>query len=622
MENSTSRPASSSSATERWDVFLEMAVTVSRASGGAIWNVQQRQPVLVSQHQLGSQRLDTVHEQWPGHVESLDRVIQTGKSQSLEAKFEQASGSRTLRLLLFPILAGHTVENILELFLPEQSELTDSQIESSVQQLLVWATPSSEARTSSNAMEFATWLAHIYQHLDVAATCYTITNETRLWSGWDRLSLLVAEGKLFRLKSVSGVDALDPRSTTVSTLESVAQQSLSQSRNTIVSNESDPKSFLQDYHDRTQAKQVALIPLLGAVHSSNHEVIGLLVCDRFEDSSGKVQTVEDLEISCHHIAVALEHALRYENVQVSPLRRVVRRVFSRRFVKSSSVIALFVLASIFLSLWPATLTVTGTGFLEPQQARDVFAISNGLIEKLHVTQGETVAESDELLTLRSPELDLEINRIQGELTTVRQQIDDLVKIRSDPRRANEMRQSSAELAARGEELKTVETGLQRQLDLMKRQAKELILRSPMSGEVISSNLESILSSNRPVTRTDRLLRIADLTSDWIAKLHVDHRDIGPVLEAYRSQTATVTFLTADAADSSKEAILQSVAPSVSTDAISGSTLVFDAEVKRSVIPDAKPGTTILFRIDCGKAPIGYVWFRRLIDRLHGWWTLR
>ncbi len=621
MEKTTLSSESSTSPDERWTRFLEMAVTVSRASGGAIWDVKQGQAVLLSQHQLGSQRLDSVHEQWPGHVESLQKVIQTGRSQSLEAKFEQTSGSSHLRLLLFPIVSGESVEKVLELFLSEQSELTEAQVENSVQQLLIWGAPSTRSGADSEAIKFATWLAHIHQHLDVDATCYTITNETRLWSGWDRISLLVLEGQQYQLKSVSGVDALDPRSTTVTTLERVAQRVSNQSSETIVSLSSDPDSLLQDYHERTQAKRVAVIPLKGTLRTPKSEVIGLLVCDQFSGADEGVQSVEDLQIACNQIALALEHARKFEDATSSPVRKIARRVFSQRFAKTLCAIAFLVVFGLYLSLWPATLTVTGTGFLEPKLKRNVFAVSNGLIEKLHVTQGDVVAETDVLVTLKSPELDQEINRMQGELTTVRQQIEDLEKIRNDPRRANESRQSSAELAARGEELKTVEIGLQKQIDLLKLQSEELVLKSPMSGEVISSNLEEILSANRPVTRTDRLLSLADLGGDWTAKLHVDHRDIGPVLEAYRGQGTTVTFLTADAADSPKAATMQSVAPSVSTDAISGSTLVFDARVERSVIPDAKPGTTIRFRIVGGEAAIGYVSFRRLIDRVRGWWVL-
>ena len=195
------------------------------------------------------------------------------------------------------------------------------------------------------------------------------------------------------------------------------------------------------------------------------------------------------------------------------------------------------------------------------------------------------------------------------------------KLRTDPRRAAELQKTANELAARGEELKTVEKSLQQQLDQLAQQSADLVLLSPISGEVITWNLKSLLAEDRPVSRADRLLSIANLSGAWKAKLHVDHRDIGPVLDAYDQKIISITFVTADTPESPKAATITEIAPTVTTDAISGTTLVLEAKVDRKTIPEIRPGTTLLFRIDCGEAPTGYVWFRRLIERIHSWWTL-
>lgn len=604
----------------RWHPFLEMAVTVARASGGAIWTIEESRPRLLTQLRLGAQPLDEIHEQWPGHVQSLQAVIDSQQRKTLDAQFEQPGGTQSLTLLLLPILIESKVELILELFLGKPCELPADQIESSVRQLLTWASPVQTSGGETNALEFANWLSQVYRHLDLSACCSAIVNETRTWSDWDRVSLLVKEGSRFKLKSVSGVDVLDPRSSTVATLERIANQ-LGDVTGLLLSTRENPVPELRDYLERVAPDRVALSPLRGTIDKESSELLGLVVFDLFEGSNRNVRATSDLEIVTQHIALALEHALRYESLMLGPLRRISRPFRTNRFLRTCSLLVMLIASVLVLCFYESTLTITGTGSLEPVVQRDIFAASNGLIAKLHVSQGDLVAAGQLLVTLRSPELEFETKRLEGELLTVGQQISDLDKLRNDPRRASELRQPVSELVVRIEELKIVESNLVNQISLLKQQAEELLLRSPMAGEVITWNVETLLAEDRPVSRTDRLLSIADFTGEWKAEYHVEQRDIGPVIDSFKSGRVSSTFLTSDAPEFPKSAILSEVAPVVTTDAIQGTTLVFEARLPRSEIPEARPGTTLLFRIDCRDAPIGYIWFRKFIDSLHRWWNL-
>ncbi|MBT5020601.1 MAG: hypothetical protein HON04_17855, partial [Planctomicrobium sp.] len=241
----------SSKSPNRWHHFLELAVSSSGASGGALWKIEDSKPSLFTQHQLGDLPLDEVHEQWPGHVECLDSVIKTSQSKSLEAQFEQANGSQALRLFLLPISSGTSVELIVELFLPQEKAVSLDQVEASVRQLLLWASPTSGGQSDSASIEFATWLSQIYSHLDLQETCYAITNETKTWSNWDRVSLLIHNGRKYEIKSLSGIDVLDPRSTTVTSLERVSN-SLSDAITPIQSTAEIPLPELTEYQTRIQ----------------------------------------------------------------------------------------------------------------------------------------------------------------------------------------------------------------------------------------------------------------------------------------------------------------------------------------------------------------------------------
>lgn len=617
----TAHTTRSSKSENRWHHFLELAVSSSGASGGALWQIEDLKPSLFTQHQLGDLPLDEVHEQWPGHVECLNTVIKTSQSKSLEAQFEQANGSQALRLCLLPISSGTSVELIVELFLPQEKAVAIEQVEASVRQLLLWASPTSDGQSDSASIEFATWLSQIYSHLDLQETCYAITNETKTWSSWDRVSVLVLNGRRYEIKSVSGIDVLDPRSTTVTSLERVAN-SLSNLINPVESTEEAPQEKLTEYQARIQAKKVAVVPLVGNAGTTSAQPVALLVFDQFHSDSNQNRSLDDLAIAARHISTALEHALQFSDLKKNLFQKLSDKLFSNRFAKSVLGLALLLGFLAFLSLYQTELTISGTGYLEPVVQQDVFAVSNGLIQTLHVSQEEKVNQGDKLLTLRSPELEFEANRLTGELATVRQQRSDLEAIRTDPRRAAELQQSANELAAREKELLTVAANLESQIALLQQQSDELVLLSPIAGEIVTWNLKTLLAEDRPVTRTDRLLSVAQLSGDWRAKLHIDYRDTGPATQAIEQGVAKLTFLSADALETPKSGKITEVSPQLETDSINGTTLTAYAHVDRASIPDVRPGTSIQYRIECGEAPLGYVWFRRLIDRVQSWWLLR
>lgn len=609
------------SQSQRWHEFLEMAITISHASGGAIWTGNgERPPVVLTQHLIGSQPLDDVHSQWPGHVDILQAVFRTSETKVLAAEFQQQGAVQQLQLLLLPIVSTAHSRLVLELFLPQHDIHPLDQVEESLRRLISWAAPTDTGLGGTAVVEFADLLAHVHRTLSLDETCFAITNETRLWSNWDRVSILLHEGGRWTVKSVSGVDVLDPRSTTVTTLEHAAA-GISLEQLPVVSTYAESQPGFENYHARTNVQRVAVCSLMGCAGSAEQRLLGLLVVDLFEQHDSPVRSVDELQLASHHLATALAHALSFHYANENLIQRTRRMLLSTRYAGRGLVLGVAVAVIIFLATFPVALTITGTGYLEPRQFQDVFAGTNGFIDQLHVAPGATVKQGDQLMTLNSPDLRFEMNRLNGELLTVRQQVSDLEKLRTDPRRASERGQSAIELAARGEELKSVESSLQQQLDLLQLQADELVLRSPIEGTITTWNLKTLLTENRPVTRTDRLLTIADLAGPWQARFYIDHRDMGPVLKALEAQQTSTSFVISEAPDSPQHARIFDVSPLVTTDAVHGTTLEFKAEIDKESLPNARPGTAAIFRVECGDAAIGYVWFRRLIDRIQGWWNL-
>lgn len=589
----------------------------TQASGGALWQITNDEIELTGQYQLGQMRLDEVHHRWPGHSESLKRVAGLSQSERLSATFEQEGKSLELQLLFIPISDGQRVQYVIELFFSQQSQINLERIEQSVSQLLEWAKPQTGTTEELDSLDFSHLLAELHQSLNFERTCYAIVNGVRAWSGWDRVSLVLTNGRGCHLEAVSGIDVLDRRSSTVQVLEKFAK-TLQEQRGPLESDQAEPHSAVADYHKRVQSQRTCSIPLF---NKESRQLTGLLILDHFSEQAETQRPLSELTLAARHAEVALQHATHLKEAQQGFLSRLGSLLRSSRTVKFLLASCMLICATTFLIFYRTTLTISGTGLLEPTQSQDIFANANALIQKLHVQEGEQVTVDQKLITLRSPELEFELKRLSGELATVTQQRTDLEKLRTDPRRVLEQGQSAEELAAREAELKTVEKNLAEQINLVERQKEELTLLSPIEGTILTWNLNHLLTEDRPVSRTDRLLSIAELNGDWTARLLVDYRDTRHVLRAVEQQTAKAVFVTADAPDHEQQAEIVNIAPQLRTNAIHGTTLAIEGQVHRADIPEIRPGTTILYRIDCGQAPIGYVWFRRLIDKITIWWSL-
>lgn len=625
MPSFKTHPEGRIAAEQRWSSVLEMAVVISKASGGAIWGVEQANVKLLAQHQLGAVPLNDIHHQWEGHTESLQWVIKERKSRTLDANFEQGNGTLAIKILMVPIAQNEDIVGVLELFLPASHEHSPAEIEKQIRTLLDWSAPQAMQPTGESAIRFANWLVQVHRSLPLQACANAIVNETRLWSGWDRVSLFVWDGQRFQLAAVSGVETIDRRSTTVSLLEQIVNH-CPESSEILISRKGAEAAWISEYHERTNATTVALCPIVDATASQASKPIGMLLLDQFgdglsDDRKAVPLAAEELKSLLPHISGALKNSLAYEQASGSAAVKLQRYLRSRRFGRTIALLVTLLVGMLFLSCYPVQLTVGGIGFLKPVHQQDLFALNNGFVEKTFVSPGEVVQQGEALIQLRSPDLEFERNRLVGELGTVTQQIGDLEKLRTDPRRATEFRQSAGELAVRSEELKTVQESLRQQIELLDQQQAELTLNSPLSGTVTTWELKELLAENRPVTRTDKLLTVADLEGMWRAEFHIDHRDIGPVLQAFEQQSASAEFVTADAPEVVRHTKVAEVSPEVQTNPISGTILRASAFVARDQIPDAKPGTSLRFRIECGRVSIGYFLFRRFWDRLYAWWIL-
>ncbi|RPI77013.1 MAG: HlyD family secretion protein, partial [Planctomycetaceae bacterium] len=180
---------------------------------------------------------------------------------------------------------------------------------------------------------------------------------------------------------------------------------------------------------------------------------------------------------------------------------------------------------------------------------------------------------------------------------------------SAPRNAGE-REKFNQIAAEEEELRETEASLLRQQSILERQEADLIVRSPLDGQVVTWDVQELLAA-RPVQRGQQLLTVADLRGPWILEIDVPDERIGPVLAARRTGPGAplpVSFMLATEPGTTYLGRVSQIAVSAEPDPRTGQRVRVTVDVPAESAVLRRPGAVVVPRIHCGRFPLGYVWF--------------
>ncbi|MGC4003104.1 MAG: HlyD family efflux transporter periplasmic adaptor subunit [Pirellulales bacterium] len=161
--------------------------------------------------------------------------------------------------------------------------------------------------------------------------------------------------------------------------------------------------------------------------------------------------------------------------------------------------------------------------------------------------------------------------------------------------------------------------------MLDRRRDALVVRSPQRGRVLTWNPIETLSG-QPVRRGQALLTVADPSGPWIAELRIDEDEAGYVRSAIDSahsaandRTLTIEVRAASVPDDRMAAKLITLAERSEHDPVWGTGLRAEARlIETPATATLGPGTAASARIPCGRRPLGFVWFRDVIDAWRNW----
>lgn len=274
--------------------------------------------------------------------------------------------------------------------------------------------------------------------------------------------------------------------------------------------------------------------------------------------------------------------------------RIARSIASRPRSRIAA-IAVAVLAAAILAL-PLPYTVGGNARIEGQQQRTVAAPIDGYLKSVQVRPGDTIRRGQLLLELADDDLALRRRKWTSEVTQQEHAYSTAL--------ATQDRSAMVIALARAEQARS-------QLALVEAELARTAIVAPFDGVVLQGDLSQ--SVGAPFERGKPMLMLAPDDQRRVV-IHVDERDVGRVEPGQHARLA----LSALPWNTIELTILR-VTPIARLDEGRNG---FEVEARLAPEDAARlrPGLQGVARIDVGRAPLGWVWVRRLVDRVRiAWW---
>lgn len=625
---------------EFFSAFLEQVTAAMAAVGGAVWapDANDKLTILTKHGQSTGKILDQLNE-WDQHESLLnsaflndEEIVASSRSSNGDSKV--ANPTEHLVLIMALHAKDRTLGVVEIIQRSNASHETQKGYIRFLKQMCQLATRYLATRKLRDLEGRQTdwqvvdeYSRAVHASLDVRQTSHIITNELRRLIDCDRVIVSVRCRNKLQIYSVSNQEIIEQRSNNIRKLARLNELCIATGRDVrfegnIEDVEASLQTVLGDYVDESGMNAVYVMPLFDARDENRHDRadeqqnVGSLIIEYNSGGTLASDYESRIEVLRHHSALAVARAAEHENMFLLPVCRAIEKLSWIRTIhrspRSLITTALVIIAMLTLRYFPATFDVSSSGTLEPAVARDLFVAEDGVIEQLFVKNGAVVEKGDPIAQLKNPEIDLAIENVEGELATIQERL-----VAAQLSRLDKSKLSSIErdqIHGQVEQLQQSKAAYVKQLQVYQQKLERLTLRSPISGHIVTWNVERFLN-NRPVTQGQRLMTIVDNQDSWKATLQVPEGDFGYLQAAMKNQDEeiSVKFTMVTNPGQVYEGKVVSIHDRVEKDDEGNRFVPVTVNVTSTDLPPLYTGADIQGKVLCGQRALGYVWFHDLIE---------
>ncbi|MDZ4658529.1 MAG: HlyD family efflux transporter periplasmic adaptor subunit [Bythopirellula sp.] len=485
-------------------------------------------------------------------------------------------------------------------------------------------------------------LRRIHRGATLQEVAYDLANEGSRFLGVDRLSVLLRRGKDWQLLAASGTERLEPRADAVKELQSLAAVTAQwgEPLDYVDGNAADGNDktelpcavaeTLQQHIDHSHARRLIAVPLVfhhdyGTTAQKSHDVIAVLIAENFSSGGSLTrQRVVELAQLCEPALQQAAEWNRWPIRTVAHWTKSATRLWEKwgvsRFALAGALVATALLTLMFV---PTDFEIEAPATLMPRIVQDVFATTNGTVREIKVEHGEQVDAGAVLAVLDDAELDLETERVRGELATVRKRLEAIAVARTDRQAREEPTPDRLPLSAEAKQLELRQASLLKQAEILDKRREALTLRSPITGTVLTLDVQNLLRT-RPVERGQVLFTVADTHSGWKLETLVPQDRIGHVIAAEQQSDdpLPVRFRLAGDMEHTFRGHVAEITETAVLDTAKLAEELPEVRVEVSVdeesLPAARPQMAATVRVNCGRRSLGYVWLHDAWDNIYSW----
>ncbi|TWU58680.1 HlyD family secretion protein [Rubripirellula tenax] len=653
---------SGATAEEFYSELLSRIITALAAAGGAIWLLDEDRQLRL-QYQINAEPaiLGDDSDDANRHTRLLQRVANSGQSLLVPpysgTTDGDAEGNPTRYLLVLGALKHEGQhDGLIEIFQrPDTAPDTQRGYLRFLQQMcdlaaewlrgqklrklgdrqVLWQQADSFARAS-------------HESLDLKETCYIVANEGRRLIGCDRVSVAIKKGRKCVVQAISGQDTIENRSNIVTALNNLATRVVAAGEPLWHDGSTEDlppqiEEALEDYVDESYGRNIVVLPLreperklgmgeeagaAGTIDRDNAhrgEVIGALIVEQIESDIPPEIYKARVDLVYEHGTRAIANSRAHTNLFLMPLWRTLGHatwiIRARTLPKTLAAIAAIGLVAAGLVFVPKDFNLEAEGTLKPEVRREVFAPIDGEVIEVRADHNQAVAKDEILVVLRNPEMEVQLTEIRGQiLTALAEQT--RVEGQLGLRRQLDASEKRA-LEAEQNELKVKHRVLLDKLKLQEERQKDLVIRSPIDGVVVSWDVEKMLRS-RPIMTGQVLLEVADLTQPMYLELDLPEKREGH-LDQYVAanklnqpdSTLKVSYILATDPDKPLDAVMP--VNTISTRAEANEE--HGAIIKMRAVPEQeplrelspRPGAKVIAKVYCGRRSSGFVFFHEIFE---------
>jgi multidrug efflux pump subunit AcrA (membrane-fusion protein) len=334
--------------------------------------------------------------------------------------------------------------------------------------------------------------------------------------------------------------------------------------------------------------------------------------------------IRRIEVVRDHCSSAMSNSIEHQSLFLMPVWRTLGKtravVAARNLPKTLTITGVVVAIVAAMFLVPRDFKLQARGALEPVVKRDIFAGVSGEVVQIHAEQGKTVEEGEILLTMKDPDLQVQLQDVIGQIQTAhgnrrsaRNKLSELYKNPTNqPDELLQLATLEGELRIEEDKLRSLAV----QSKILNNKIDRLTVRSPMKGQILTWQVRDKLD-NRPVEKGQVLLTVADPSQDWDLELKLPEDRMGHILRAMQEQgteALDVEYIAATDPGVTRWGKIKSIDNIAEVHGEEGNIVLVRVKIDKSdLLTEPRRGATVTAKIHCGRTSLGYSLFHDLIS---------